>query len=1052
MKSKLYLTLLIPIVIFYILYISITTIYDYRTFEKNTENLLKQRAETLSDLTLSYLIEKDYLLIKDIYNTYLKNDLSSELFLSLHEENLKQEFSQFLIKPSDLSKFPKEGYYYDEGKIWYAKPLRIHTQDFGTLYLGISLQSQYNLLLNKLLLSFALSLSLLIAFFLILRTVLSLQLGSVKTIIQTINSVITTRNFSIRNNLQLKGEYGQLALLIDKLLEEIEEKLMGLSSIQSNLQNQILIQQMDLEREILKRKETEVTLHKEEIRYEQLVQNVNSIILRMTPDGTIIFINRFGEQFFMYEAGELIGKNVVGTIVPLTDSNQKNLLEMILDIGKHPEKYIQNENENMKKNGERVWISWSNKAMYGEEGNIVEILCVGNDLTEHRRMEQEITKAKETLEQKNKELLEIIEQSNRLAMKAEIANKSKSLFLANMSHEIRTPLNGIIGVLHLLKETLKEEETLQLVNMALHNAEALLSLLNDLLDLSKIESGTISLQNKPFSPRKVVEDVIQMFWQRAQYKNLELGCLLPRDIPWQVIGDCNKIKRVLINLVGNAIKFTEKGEICIEVKVVEQNSKTATLHFEVTDTGIGIPDEEIHKIFEAFGQANQPDGKQYEGTGLGLAISKQLVELMKGKIGLEKKPGNKTTFWFEIKLLLLGSGTEPIPPQKVLYVITDNKSLIRRLEEFVLSWGTRLLVYESPNDLIKNFMQGKDKKESAILFDSEVYKNKPEMINLLLQHNLPIIMLYPEHSVPMKKMEVKFQITYPKDKNEFAMALIELANGFQDVNVEEVKIDIPTSNIRILLAEDDPINQKVIKEWLSRKGYQIEIAQSGNEVLNKIHDEKYDLILMDLQMPDMDGIQTTQKIRAMEKDTGKYIPIIGLTAYAFEEKKNYCLEIGMNDYLTKPIHPETLIKAIVKLTSRKELHPDGPSQIDFSPVRDTLIFDETAVLNRVGHDTQLLLSIIKMFMENSPDYLHQARTQLENKDYEYFHKTLHKIKGSASNLGAIKVTTLAQSIEEATINTSGINPSFVNNQFQELSKAMEEFWEFLKERFPDITT
>lgn len=1050
MKTRLTLLLSIPILIFYILYIFISTIYDHRALEKNTENILKQQAEILSDLTLSYLTHKDIISLKEIYKNCINKDTSSKIFLVLTNESLKQEFSEFLLDPKKLQDLPKEGYYYKNKEIWYAKTLESDSQHIGTLYLVLSTHFSDQLLRNKTQLVIVLSLLSLIAIFIVFRTTLSLLLGPIEKITKTIALVLTTRNFSLRNNLQPQGEVGQLAFHIDKLLDEIDKKLIELSSIQKSLQNQILIQQMDLEKEILKRKETEKSLYKEEIRYEQLVQNVNSIILRMTPDGTIIFINRFGEQFFMYEPGELIGKNVVGTIVPLTDSNQQNLLEMILDIGKHPEKYIRNENENMKKNGERVWISWSNRALHDENGYIIEILCVGNDLTEHRRMEQEIIKAKETLEQKNKELLETIEKSNRLAMKAEIANKSKSFFLANMSHEIRTPLNGIIGILYLLKETTKEQENLQYINMALYNAEALLSLLNDLLDLSKIESGNIYLQQVPFSPIKIVEDVIQMFWQRAQNKNLELGCILPRDIPPQVIGDCNKIKQILINLVGNAIKFTDEGEICIELKILEKNKNSVILRFEVTDTGIGIPDTEIGKIFKAFSQATPPNGKEYEGTGLGLTISKQLVDLMNGKIGFDKK-NSKTTFWFEIKFPLPTSNNENIPPQKEIYLITKDKNLIRIIEEFVLSWGIKLTTHKSSEDFLKNFKWEGDKKHVAILIDLETYQNKPEIISFVLKNHLPSILLYPESLSPLKQNNIKIQIPYPEDKTELVKALITITNESQEITEKKSQIFIPAQDIQILLAEDDPINQKIIKEFLTRRGYKVKTVQSGNEVLKEIQKEKYHLILMDLEMPETDGIQTTKKIREMEKNTERHIPIIALTAYALEEKKNYCLEIGMDDYLTKPIHPETLIETVTKVLKNNFTTHDNSSEF-IPPSPENIVFDETTVLNRVENDLALLCSIIKVFMDNIPIYLQQSHIQFEKKDFENFHKTIHTIKGSANNLGAVKVTRIAQVIEKETINPDKINYSIIKNQLQELTIAIEEFLAFLKKRFPEINT
>ncbi len=1049
MKTKLYLFLLIPLVIIHFLLVLIITIADFRTYQKSSELLLQRRGESISDLVVTNLEERNYEFLKKTLNIFKKSNEEFEIRFSFIDENLKKEFAEFLFDNSNIKSFPLSGFYNENKTIWFAKPLKNNNQNYGTLYLSFPIKFLYLFIWNKFLLITIFSFLSLIAIFITLFMVLSRVVGPVEKIMETLNTILTTRDFSLRNNLQPRGEIGKLGFLIDRLLDEIDKKLAELSSVQKSLQDQILLQQMDLEQEIIKRKETEDSLHKEELRYEQLVQNVNSIILRMAPDGTIIFINRFAEQFFMYEPGELIGKNVVGTIVPLTDLNHQNLQEMILDIGKNPEKYIRNENENMKKNGERLWISWSNKAIYDENGNIVEILCVGNDLTEHRRMEQEIIKAKNILEQKNRELLEAIEQTNRLAMKAEIASKSKSFFLANMSHEIRTPLNGIIGVLYLLKETIKEEENLQFINMGLYNAEALLSLLNDLLDLSKIESGNITLLNKPFSPRKIIEDVIQMFWQRAHDKNLDLGCLLARDLPSQVVGDFSKVRQILINLVGNAIKFTEKGEVCIEVQVIAQHADTATLRFEVIDTGIGVPDTEMNRIFEEFRQVNRPDAKKYEGTGLGLTISKQLVELMKGKIGVEKRPDGKTAFWFEITFPLFNEDNTLVPPQKEFYLITNNKSLMRFIETIALSWGIKLYIFKSPEDFENNFKSVRNKKEIVILLDIDNYYKRPALFQFVLNNKLPTILFYSANLSPIKELDTFIQISYPIDKNEFVQLLNELIEKPPKIWGETARKSIPSENIQILLAEDNPINQRVIKEFLTRRGYKVDIAQSGSEVLNKIQSENYHLILMDLEMPDMDGIQTTQKIRKMEENTGTHIPIIALTAYSLEEKKNACLSVGMEDYITKPVHPEALMNTVAKYVKYEEIPDNIPSITELNNSDTASIFDKTGVLNRVDNDSQLLHSIIKVFLEHIPLYLQRAREQLENKDMESFHRTIHAISGSASNLGAIKVVRIARKLEEATMNATSIDIASVENQFEELIEALEEFIEFLERQYPD---
>ncbi|HOK10145.1 MAG TPA: response regulator [Candidatus Hydrogenedens sp.] len=1058
-KTKLYLLLFTPAVISAILYMFIITIYDYRTHENNVEQQIVQNSRILRDLTLLYLSENKYAFLKETLKTFLAKEKNTCILLNFDDENLNAEFKEFQLEPTEMAKFPEEGFYYQAQRIWYITSLKPLIN--GSIFIGTSTKVIYTAVIEKLLVIITLSIISSCIIFFVLRNIGATLVNQIEKITNVISTVLRTRDFSKRVQLDTYDEVGILSSHIDLLLGEVQKQFEALSSLQKSLQEQILIQQQNFENEKLLRQKIEKSLKREESRFEALIQNVNSIILRMQPDGIITFINRFGEKFFMYDHGELLGKNVVGTIVPLTDSNQHNLRDMILDIGKNPQKYIKNENENMKKNGERVWISWSNKAIYDDNGNIIEILCVGNDLTEHRHMEQEILKTKEQLEQKNRELMATIEQANRLAMKAEIASQTKTLFLAHMSHEIRTPLNGIIGILHLLKETDTNEQNQNLIQMALHNSEALLSLLNDLLDFSQIEAGSVSLRKEPFSPREIVEDIIQMFWQRAHKKQLEIGCLISKDLPDHIIGDGSKVRQILINLVGNAIKFTEQGEVCIELKVIESTNNSALIRFEVSDTGIGIPETEQDKIFLAFEQGSLKEEKKYEGTGLGLTISKQLVELMKGKMGLNKNIHGGTTFWFEIRFPLAPpeEAEHAKPTQKYLWLIAKNKHLIHSIEECVLSWEMILNVWDSVEDCLSHYTSQTNKNlftsaNTVILFDLELFEDNRYKISDLIKQKIPFIVLYPSDICPLDEANTIFkdfiQIPYPIKRKELLEALNTIAKS-EKLKIGEGEQEKTSQNkVKVLVAEDNPINQKVILEFLSRRGYQVDIVDNGNDALKKHDTNHYDLILMDVEMPGMNGLEVTKKIREQEKMSGKHIPIIALTAYAFEEYKSRCLEAGMDGYLIKPLSPESLVETVKKFTSLpKNNMVDNIAVAPTASPEADLIFDEKTVLQRIDNDIELLMSVVKIFLQTHPTYISKAKVAIDNEDYINFHKTIHTLKGALGNIGAVKAEKIAKILEQKSYGQDKGDWNTLSVLFKELILAIEELKNILVKKFPE---
>ncbi|WP_407356749.1 transporter substrate-binding domain-containing protein [Methanolobus sp. WCC5] len=396
-----------------------------------------------------------------------------------------------------------------------------------------------------------------------------------------------------------------------------------------SVKRQVAKKTRELNDQLDHRRQAEEALVESEMKYRDLVEKSHSIILKWDSHGKVLFLNDFGQRLFGYDEAQILGRNVVGTIVPEYEETGRNLSSLMNDIFQHPEEYASNINENICKDGKRVWISWSNSPIYDHEGHVIGMYSVGADVTERKRAEEELQRTKEA---------------------AEAANIAKSEFLANMSHEIRTPMNSIIGFNEILMETELSEEQRHYVEIVQKSGKALLDLIEDILDFSKIEAGKLELETLDFNLSNMLESFVNTMDLRASAKGLKLLLIVQKDVPLLLRGDMSRLLQILTNLTGNAIKFTSKGRVSIRVSVDSMDDDNVMLRFNVSDTGIGIPGDKIERIFEKFTQADASNTRRFGGTGLGLAISRQLAEMMGGSIGATSKAGRGSDFWFTVKL------------------------------------------------------------------------------------------------------------------------------------------------------------------------------------------------------------------------------------------------------------------------------------------------------------------------------------------------------------------------------------------------------------------